>query len=164
VDRGTRRRRHHPDAPGQRRQRSLARRIEESLGFEAAAKLLERELERAAPARLELANDDLEIAARLVDRDVPVDQHLEAVLGLEGESAGSAAKERTAHPAGVVFEREVAVTRARDVDVGELAHHPQATDALFEQPREAAEQFAHGVDDFAIDFRVGHAPPQLVRH
>ena len=56
-----------PTRARQARQRALARRVEQALGLEPRAQLLEGELERALPARLELAHEELEVAARLVD-------------------------------------------------------------------------------------------------
>ena len=77
----------HADTRREARQRSLARGVEEALGFQPPAQLLEGELERTRPARLELAHDQLQIAARLVDGHVGVDDHLEPVLGLERAAA-----------------------------------------------------------------------------
>jgi hypothetical protein len=88
------------------------------------AQLLEGELERALPARLELADPELEVAARAVHRRLAEGQHLEPVGGIEGEAPGVAAEEDGAQLRLVVLEREVQVAGGGAAEVRDLAHHP----------------------------------------
>ena len=53
----------------QRRQRPLARRLEQPLGLQPLLQLLECELQRAEAVRLQVIADDLVLALRLVDAE-----------------------------------------------------------------------------------------------
>jgi hypothetical protein len=63
------RRGHHPDTARNRRQPALRRRVEEALAREARTELLEGDLERAAPARLEVPYQQLETSRRAALRN-----------------------------------------------------------------------------------------------
>ena len=58
-----------PMRAGQRRQRPLARRVEQPLGLQPLLQLLERELQRAETVRLHVLADELVLALRLVDAE-----------------------------------------------------------------------------------------------
>ena len=77
------RRRHDADAPGQERQRPLARRIEQPLGAEPLLELLERQRQRARARRLDVDDRHLELAARLVQRQPPAAPHRHPLLQRE---------------------------------------------------------------------------------
>ena len=80
-------RRDDPDAPRQRRQRTLPRRIEEPFGLQALLQLLERELQGAQAVRLHVLADDLVLALRLVHAQPAARDDVQAVLGLEPQVA-----------------------------------------------------------------------------
>ena len=71
------RRGHDAEPARQKRQRPLARRIEEPLGAEALLELLERQRQRAGPRRLDVGDRHLETAARFVEGQPPAaaDRH-----------------------------------------------------------------------------------------
>ncbi len=70
ADRGAVEGRHDADLARQRRQRPLARGVEQPLGLQALLELIEGELERAESLRLQVLADQLVLALRLVDRDL----------------------------------------------------------------------------------------------
>ena len=92
--------------------------------FEPRAQLLEGELQRSAPARLELAHDQLQVAARGVDRELAARDDLEPFLGIERKPHGIAAEQDRAQLRLVVLQREVRVAGAGAAQVADLAHHP----------------------------------------
>ena len=110
------------------------------------AELLERQLERADPARFETAHDQLQVAPRRVDRDLGLRDDLEALFQTEADVPRVAAEERAAHLPVFVLEREVGVTGAGLVEVADLPDDEHATDLLFEQPLEAGDQLADAED------------------
>ena len=72
ADRRAVERRDDADLARQRRQRPLARRVEQPFGLQPLLQLIERELQRAETVRLEVLADELVFALRLVDaRRVP---------------------------------------------------------------------------------------------
>ena len=89
-------RRHDADLARQRGQRPLARRVEEPFGLQLLLQLLERQLQRAEPVRLQVLADDLVLALRLVDAEPAARDDVQAVLGLE--LAGSARPIGTSRP------------------------------------------------------------------
>jgi hypothetical protein len=126
--------RHDADRPRIRRQRTLARRIEQALGREL---LLEaRDLERPrAEARLEdLAHLELVAAARLVEREAALHLHARARSEPERDLGEVGAVHHALHLGAAVAEHEVEVPRARARDVGDLPLHPHARRAALEQP------------------------------
>ena len=68
ADRRAVERRDDADLARQRRQRPLARGVEQPFGLQPLLQLIERELQRAEPVRLEVLADQLIFALRLVDR------------------------------------------------------------------------------------------------
>ena len=68
---------------------------------------------RPLPRGSSCAHHELQLAARLVDRELAVDEHLEAVLGLEAQAARGAAEQRRAQLRLLVLQREVEVARRR---------------------------------------------------
>jgi hypothetical protein len=161
ADRGAAGRGDDADAPRMLGQRLLARFVEQALGLEATAQLLERELERTFAARLDLAHDQLQLTARLVDRRLGQQQQLEAVLELERQARGVAAKQRAADLPVRVLEREVVVPGAGDEQVARLAGDPDAADRVLDQRAQPAQQVADAVDAprgrGRRGLRLGHA-------
>ena len=78
VERG-----HDPDLPGQRRERSFPRRLEQPFGLEPLLQLVERQLQRSKPLRLQVFADDLIFALGLVDRNLAACDDAQTVSGLE---------------------------------------------------------------------------------
>ena len=83
ADRGAVERRDDADLARQRRQRPLARLVEQPFGLQPLLQLLEGELQRAEPLRLEVLADDLVLALRLVDRHAAARDDAQAVRRLE---------------------------------------------------------------------------------
>ena len=137
---------HDADGPRQQRQRTLARRGEQAFGLEPALQLLEGELERAEPARLEVLTDDLHLAARLVDLELAARDDVLAVGGLEAEQPQVAAEHHRLDLRGVVLEREVEMTRGGRPGVRDLALEPDLEELLLEAARDGGGQLADGVD------------------
>ena len=134
VDGGAGGARDHRDAPGEERQGPLARGIEEPLGLEARLELLERDLQRARPERLEGIADELVLALRLVEGHPSPDEHREAVLHGEAEPPGLAREQHGADARVGVLEREVEVAAGRPAEVGDLAAHVQRREPALEEP------------------------------
>jgi len=146
ANRGTGGRGHDADPPRVLGQRAFARLVEQAFGLEPAAQLLERQLQRALATRLDLANDQLQLAARLVDRGLSQQQQIEAVLQLERQPARVVAKQRTANLSVGVLECEVVMTGARDEQITGLARNPHAPHRVLDQRAQSPEQVAHPVD------------------
>ncbi len=68
-------------------QRPLAPRVEQPLGREPLLELIEGELQRAEPFRLQVLADDLVLALRVVDADAAARDDAQAVLRLEAQVA-----------------------------------------------------------------------------
>ena len=105
--------------------------------------LLEGDLERAHSSGLERSHEKLQITARLIHGDVAVDEKREAVLGLERQSPRRRSEERSAQLSPFVLEREEGMTARRDLEIDELALHPQHGEALLERPVGTAHHLAH---------------------
>ena len=138
--RGARGRCHDADTTRMSRNRKLLFLIEEAGCVEPAPELLEGELQRAHATGFERANDQLQIAPRGVDRNLGFGDDLEPLLQLETDISRVAAKERGAHLTLFVFEREVAVSRSRAVEIADFADDPDATDMMRDQPRQPCDE------------------------
>ena len=118
------RRRDHADGARPGGQRALARGVEPARRLELRLQLREALVERARAGRPHPVDDELELAARLVQRRrrAHVDRH--AVGQLEVEQLRLAAPQHAAHLRALVLEREVAVARRRAQEAGDLAADP----------------------------------------
>ena len=137
ADRGAVQRRHDPDLARQRRQRSLARRVEQPFLLQAFLELIECELERTEAVRLEVLADQLIFAFRLVHRDLAARDHTQPVHGLELQIPQRRLKHEPAELRGRVFEREVQVAGIPDPAVRQLAFHPDFEEFAFEHVAQA---------------------------
>ena len=146
ADRRALERGHDADGARQQRQRTLARRGEQPFGLEPALQLLEGELERAEPARLEVLTDDLHLAARLVDLELAAGDDVLAVGGLEAEQPQVAAEHHRLDLRGVVLEREVEMPRGGRPGVRDLALEPDLEELLLQAARDGRGQLADRVD------------------
>ena len=127
-------RRHDPDFGRQRRQRPLARRVEEALGLELLLQLLERQLQRAEALGLEVVAEDLILALRLVDADPAARDHAQSVFGLELQVAHGRAVHHRLDLRAAILEREVQVAGVPQPAVGDLALDPEIAESGFEEP------------------------------
>ena len=94
---------------GPRRERALARRVEQALGREARLERLEPEREVAEPGRLERLDVELEGALRLEHVDPAVGDDAQAGLRLERRAQPVVAEPDALELAALVLEREVGV-------------------------------------------------------
>src|SRR6185312_10514492 len=133
ANRGAVERRDDADLARQRRQRALLRRIEQALRLQPLLQLLERELERAESLRLEMLADDLILALRLVDGDLPARHDPKAVDRLELEVAQGRAEHQPFEQRRGVFQREVEMSGVPDPDAGEFALDPDLEESLLEK-------------------------------
>lgn len=106
--------------------------------------MFEGELESAEAFRLELGDDDLVLAAPVVDADVAAGDDLLAVGELEVQLAGDAAKHDSGELGVGVFQGEVTVTGGRGGEVGDFAFDPDGRELAFEESLDAAGQFGDG--------------------
>ena len=102
---GPRRRGDHAQTTRKLRQRPLAGRVEQPLAFELLLQPLELGLPDAHARRLHEVHDELEIAARLVERHVAVGQHLRPIL--DRRAAGRATEHHAAELGLFVLQGEV---------------------------------------------------------
>jgi hypothetical protein len=91
------------NAPGKRRKRPFARRIEEPFGCELLTQLPQRQFQRTDAPRLNLFNHELILAARGVKIDVPPADHLQSVMRLEAQPTGRGSPNYRLHLGLVVF-------------------------------------------------------------
>ncbi len=103
ANRGAGGRSNHADAARQHRQRLFARRIEEPFFEQAFFQLLERQLQRAEPDRLDIGDVNLIFAARVVDAERAAHRDVQSVFRFEFHPAhliakADAANLRSAHP------------------------------------------------------------------
>ena len=89
ADRGAVERGDDADLAGKRRQRTLARLVEQSFGGQPLLQLIEGELQRAEAFRLEVLADDLVLALRVVDADAAARDDAQSVLRLETQAAAA---------------------------------------------------------------------------
>ena len=108
------RRRHDPDPLGQRRKRPFPGALEQPFGCQFLLQLLESQLQRAVPLRLDRFHDELHFAARIVHIDAPARQHRDAILRLELQiSRGHLITDRL-QLRRFVLQREIVVPARRD--------------------------------------------------
>jgi len=107
--------------------------VEEALGFEAVAELLEGELEGACADGFEGVGDELELAALLVDGDFAADADVEAVLGAEAEEDGLAAEEDDGKLGFRVLEGKVDVAGGSGAEVGDFALDPDVAEVALDE-------------------------------
>ena len=132
VERG-----HDADFRRQRRQRPLARRLEEALGLEFLLQLLERQLQRAESLRLQVVAEQLILALRLVDAEPAARDHAQPVFGLELQVAHGGAIHHRLDLRAAILEREVEVAGVPQPAVGDLSLDPQIAETGLEQRRES---------------------------
>ena len=121
------------DLAGQRRQRPLARGVEQPFCLQPLLQLIEGELQRAEPVRLQVLADELILALRLVHRDASARHDAQAVGRLELQIAQRGPENDAANLRAGVLQGEVQMPGVPDPAVGELAFDPDFEELGFEQ-------------------------------
>ena len=126
------------DLARQRRQRPLARRVEEPLVLQPFLQLIERELQRAEAVRLEVLAHELVLALRLVHRDLAARDDSKTVFRLELQISERGAEDDRADLRSTVLQREIQVSgRIPHAAAGQLAFDPDLVELLLDQVAEA---------------------------
>ena len=139
-------RRDDADAGREAGQRAFSRGIEKPFGQQLLLELLEGELQRAVTLRLDGFDDELILAALLVDIDAAAHQNLHAILRLElqppvRELPADAFDLRVG-----VLESEVAMAAGNELCAGDFARDPDVGEAAFERGANGVAQFAQRAD------------------
>ena len=118
-------------------QRPLRRRIEQTLALELVAQAQESLVQGAEPRRTHELDVQLEVAARLVERDQRPHLDLHPVARLPVEEHAAAAKHDAPHLSRAVLQGEVEMTRAGLQEVRDLAGDPGERQAMLEEIADA---------------------------
>ena len=116
--------------------------VEQPFGLQPLLQLLEGELQRAEPVRLEVLADELILALRLVDAEPAARDDVQAVLRLELQVADRRAEHHRLDLRAAVLEREVHVPGVPDAAVRDLALDPDVAEAGLEQVADRGGQLA----------------------
>ncbi len=141
-DHRTRRRSHDPDHFREKRQGALALEREQAFGRELPLPLLEQRHQRPDACRRQAVDDQLIFRAAREGRDPPARDHLEPVLGLEGQALGAAPPADGVQTGARVLEGEIEMPRGRPLEPRDLAAHPDVAVGILERPLERARQLA----------------------
>jgi len=126
------------------RQRTFPFRREQAFRRELQLEFLERDLQRAHAAQFDLPDDQLILAAHLIDRDIALQDDLLPVRQQRARPAGGVAKTHAAQLRARVLEREINVPGSLRAQIADLAAHPDRADALLQQPPDLRRQVADG--------------------
>ena len=155
------RRGHHPDHPGQKRQRLFALGGEQPLGGESLAPLFEQLEQRADPGQLDRVDDELIFRAPRKGSQPPGAHHLHPVLGLDRDpDRGGSPTHCVEHRVGVL-EREIAMARAVAFEAGNLAAHPDIAEPILDRALECQRQLRDGIFG---QVRAGRGCDQQIIH
>ncbi|MNC12986.1 hypothetical protein D3C75_607160 [compost metagenome] len=135
-----------PHGAGLTRQRALAALVEQPFGAEAALELLEAQGQHAVPGGLHGFDDELVVAAGLIEGDPRLHQYLHAILRSERHPAVVALEHGAAHLGRDVFQGEVPVARAWHRQVGELPRQPHQPQILLQYHAHGAVEAGDGED------------------
>ena len=124
ADRGAGGRGDDADAPGKARQRALAFRGEQTFRCEFRAQLLELPLQGSEAGVFHVIDDELVLAARLVQPDAGPYQHLLAIPRREGTQHISLPEHGAANLRGGIFEGEIPVPGAGSREIGDFRLEP----------------------------------------
>jgi hypothetical protein len=136
------------DADGAREgwQEAFACGIEEAFGEEACLELFEGQLDPSRSARLHGVSDELELAARFVDRYAAPDKDCEAVVGAKPKKLGLATEEDDGELGVGILEGEVDVAGRGRAAVGDLAFNPQVGVSGLDLAADAGDEGGDGPD------------------
>ena len=104
--------------------------------------LLEQRHQRADACRRQAVDDQLILRAAREGRDPPARDHLEPVLGLEGQALSGGPPADGIQTGARVLEREIEMPRGRPLEARDLAAHPDVAVGVLERPLERARQLA----------------------
>ena len=135
-----------PDAPRQHRQRLPSRRVEQALGRQLCFKLVEGQLQRAVAGRLQVFDDKLVFAPRVVHADAPARGHGQSVLWFEFHQTQRGLEQHGPQLRSLVLQSEVEVAGGGGLAVRDLALHPHLTEFAFQQLPDPRRQVRDRVD------------------
>src|SRR5688572_21224920 len=141
VERG-----HDADLAGQRRERALACRIEETLGLKPPLQLIEGKLQRAEAMRLHALAHDLILTFRLVYADAPAHDDMQTVFRFELQRADVRLEHDRFDLGARIFQREVEVAGVPEAAVGNFCFHPDFGVSIFQNAADVRRQVANGED------------------
>src|SRR6202022_1997497 len=127
-----------PDAPGKARQRALAVRGEKALLLKFRAQFLELPFQGPETCVLHVIDDELVLAARLVQPDAGPNQHFLTIPRREGAQHIPLPEHGAANLRGGVFEREIPVPGAGSREIGDLRFQPQAAESALQKHSDLA--------------------------
>src|SRR4029077_4487890 len=148
----------HADTLRKARQASLALERKQTFGRQVRLQALELALERADARLLQVLDDELVLAPRLVDADAAADQHLRAAAGREADQRVLHPEHGAAQLRVPVLEGEVPVAGRWLREVRQLPLHPQHTEPALEKHAHLA---VHTGDAVHVPDRLG--PVAVVR-
>ena len=143
-------RRHDADLARQRWQRPLACTIEQAFGVELLLQLIEGELQRAQPLRLEVLADDLVFALGIVNAQPAAGDDVQPVFGLEAQIPDRRPEHDALDLRPAVLQREIHVAGVPHAAVRDLAFDPDVAEAALDRVADFRGQLRHG-EDAAIE-------------
>ena len=108
-------------------------RVEQAFGRKLLSQLFESALQSAVTRIFHVFDDELKVAARLVQTHARAHQHLHALGGFAAQQGGTVAEQGAAHLRGGILEGEIQMPGGRTRQIGELAFYPQQREAAFQQ-------------------------------
>ncbi len=123
----------HANAARNLRQRALAFRGKQTFGGQLGLELLELPLERAEAGFLEMLDDQLKIATRLVQADTGPRQDLLPVARPERDTGVARLPHRATHLRRAILEGEIPVSGGGYREIGQFGFDPDDGHARFEQ-------------------------------
>ena len=139
------RRRNDADAPRISRQRTLARRFEQSLLSQFLLEFFEGELQRAVSQRLQQFHDELIFAACLKHIDAAARHYRQSVPRLEFPIAMRGPEGHRAHLRLALLQREVVMAARSQLDAGDFAGDPHVGKCVLERRANGCIQVADGI-------------------
>ncbi len=118
--------------------------VEQPFSLQFGLQLLILLLQQTFTRRLHTLNNYLVVPTRLIQCNVGAHQHLLPVLRAERYPAVAVAKHRAANLSGVIFEREVPMTRGRLSEIGDFTADPHLPHFLLKQQTNRLIQAAYG--------------------
>ena len=143
------------DACGAGWQRPLARGVEEALGFQFFLQFLEAALQQALARFLQAVDDELVLAAGLVQADPAACLHQHAVGRAKLGAQRGRAEHRAADLGAIVLQRKIQVPGGRSGEVGNLPLDHDARKARLEMQLDLEVELAGRVDMFRRSGHVG---------
>jgi len=105
---------------------------------------LKLQLEQSAPLEIDGVNDELIVAARFIDRDAAVADHLLSVTDGLGQKTLLVFKENGAKLRPLIFEGKVAVPRVGPGEIGDFTTHPDKVELPLKKISDASADLGNG--------------------